>query len=134
MPEHISGAVDARPFAVPKAEHAVVTALAAHLSLLRSPDGGGGKVLVQARPEHDIARLKLLLRAPELLVEPAERRTAVAADETCRIEAGAAIALLLHQKQPYDRLRPGDDHLIRRQIIFIVETYPVAGHPILAGL
>ena len=36
--EHVAGAVDARPLAVPHAEHAVVLALAAQLGLLRAPD------------------------------------------------------------------------------------------------
>ncbi len=35
--EHVAGAVDARPLAVPHAEHAIVLALAAQLRLLRAP-------------------------------------------------------------------------------------------------
>ena len=52
--EHVAGAVDARPLAVPHAEHAVVLALAAQFGLLRAPDRGRGEVLVQAGLEQDV--------------------------------------------------------------------------------
>ena len=48
MPEHVAGAVDAGALAVPDAEHAIELAFAAQLGLLRAPERGGGKVLVQA--------------------------------------------------------------------------------------
>ena len=90
-------AVDARALAVPDAEHAVVLALAAQLGLLRAPQRGGGEVLVEAGLEHDVVRREHAARALELLVEPAERRAAIAGDVAGGIEAGAAVALLLHQ-------------------------------------
>ena len=46
----VAGAIDARALAVPDAEHAVVLALAAQFGLLRAPQRGGGKVLVDGRP------------------------------------------------------------------------------------
>ncbi len=69
--EHVAGAVDARPFAVPHAEHAVVLAFAAQLGLLRAPQRGGGEVLVEAGLEHDVVGLEHALGALELIVEPA---------------------------------------------------------------
>ena len=53
-------------------------AFAEKLGLLRAPAGGGRKLLVQARLEDDIRFGELFLGAPELLVEAAERRAAVA--------------------------------------------------------
>ena len=47
--------------------------------------------------EHDVVRRRAVLRAHELLVEPAERRAAIAGDVARRVQPGAAVALLLHQ-------------------------------------
>ena len=95
--EDVAGAVDARALAVPHAEHAVVLALAAQLGLLRAPDGGRGEVLVQAGLEQDVVLIERGLGAHELLVEPAERRAAIARDVAGGVEPGEAVALLLHQ-------------------------------------
>ena len=65
--KRVAGAVDARPLAVPEAEDAVVAALAAHLRLLRAPDGRGGEILVEAGPEDDVrCRRSCCLGAPEI--------------------------------------------------------------------
>ena len=97
--EHVAGAVDARPLAVPHAEHAIVLAFAAQLGLLRAPQRGGGKVFVQAGLEHDVGFGEDAAGAHELLVEAAERRAAIAGDVARGVEAGAAVALLLHQAE-----------------------------------
>ena len=97
--EHVAGAVDARALAVPHAEHAVVFALAAQLGLLRAPDRGGGEVLVQAGLEQDVVLVERGFGPHELLVEPAERRAAIARDVAGGIEPGELVALLLHQGQ-----------------------------------
>lgn len=68
--EHVAAAIDARTLAVPDREHAVVATFAAHLGLLRAPDGGGRQILVEARLEDDVLRGKLGPHAEELLVEP----------------------------------------------------------------
>ena len=48
--------------------------------------------------------------APEqVLVEPADRRAAIARDEARGVEAGEPVALALHQQQADDGLRPGDE-------------------------
>ena len=60
--EDVAGAVDARPLAVPDAEHAVELALAAQLGLLRAPDRGGGDVLVDAGLEPDVVFVERALR------------------------------------------------------------------------
>ncbi len=82
--EGVAGAVDARALAVPHAEHAIELAFAAQLRLLRAPQRGGGKVLIEAGLEFDVGGNKLAAGAHELLVEPAERRAAIAGDVTRR--------------------------------------------------
>ncbi len=51
------------------------------------------------------------LGAHELLVEPAERRAAIAGDVAGGVEAGAPVALLLHQAGADQRLIAGDEDL-----------------------
>ena len=128
MAQHVAGTVDARPLAVPDAEHAVELALAAQFRLLRAPQRGGGEILVQTGLKHDIVRLEHAFGALELIVEPAERRAAVAGDVAGGIEAGAAVALLLHQAHAHQRLIAGDEHPALGQIVFIREGYVPERH------
>ena len=121
MAEDVAGAVDARALAVPHAEHAVVLALAAQFGLLRAPDRGRGEVLVQAAVEQDILPLEMRLGAHELLVEPAERRAAIARDVARGVEPGEPVALLLHQAGADQRLIAGDEHAALCQVVFVVE-------------
>ena len=108
--EHVAAAVDARTLAVPEAEHAVETALAAHLGLLRAPDAGRRQFLVEAGFEVDVVRLEQLGESHELQVEPAHRRAAIARDEAAGVVAGAPVALLLRNQQSGDRLRAIQQH------------------------
>ncbi len=119
--EDVAGAVDARTLAVPDAEDAVVLAFAAHLGLLRAPDGGGGEILVEAGLEEDVVPVEQLLGRMHLHVDAAERGAAIAGDEASRVDAGAAVALLLHQQQAHDRLRAGREDALFRQIELVVE-------------
>src|SRR5215468_5963310 len=107
MAEHVTAAVDARPLAVPHAEHAIELAFAAQLGLLGAPERGGGEVLVQAGLEHDVRAIEPGLGAHELLVEPAQWRAAVAGDIARSIEPGTAVELLLHQREPHQSLVTG---------------------------
>jgi hypothetical protein len=66
--ENVAGAIDARAFAVPHGEDAVVFALAAQLSLLGAPDRGGGKILVDAALKADIVFLQKRCSALELTI------------------------------------------------------------------
>ncbi len=131
--ERVAGAVDARPLPVPDAEDAVEAALAPKLRLLRAPQGRGGQILVDAGLEDDVARLEQIAGAPELLVKAAERRAAIAADEAGRVEAGATIELLAHQRQANDRLRTGDENALLGEVVLVAERHPM-GHTILAPI
>ena len=94
--EHVAAPVDARALAVPDGEDAVILALPAHLGLLAAPYRGRRQVLVEARFENDVVGIEKCFGAGELLVEPAERRTAVARHEPRRVQPGAPVALVLH--------------------------------------
>ncbi len=126
--EHVPRAVDARALAVPHAEHAIELALTAQLGLLRAPERGGGKLLVDAGLELDIGGGDVAGRAHELLVETAERRAAVTGHVAGGVQAGAAVALFLHQAGANQRLITGHQDPVLRQIVFIVEADGSEGH------
>ena len=85
MLQRVAGTIDARALAVPDAEHAVDGAMRVGFDLLRAEQRRGGKVLVDGRQEGDVMPVEMLPGAPQLLVESAEGRTAIARDETRRI-------------------------------------------------
>ncbi len=119
--QRVAGAVDARPLAIPQGEDAVVTALAAHLSLLRAPDGGGGEVLVEAWFEGDVRFGKRRTGGEQVGIEATERRAAVTRDEACRVEPGPPIDLALGEQNAHHRLRAGDEHAIFGKVVFVGE-------------
>ncbi len=126
--EHVAGAVDAGTLAVPHAEHAIELALAAQLGLLRAPERGGGQLLVDAGLELDVLGCEEFAGAQHLLVEAAERRAAVAGDVAGGIEAGAAVALLLHQQGADQRLVAGHEDAGLGQVVFVVEANGMERH------
>ena len=126
--EHVAGAVDAGPLAVPEAEHAVILAVAADLGLLRAPDGGRGQFLVEAGLEHDVGGLEPFPGAPEILVEAADGGAAIAGDEARRAQARQPVALALHQQHADDGLRAGDEDVILGEIVLVVERNVTKRH------
>ena len=119
--ENIARAVDTRPLAVPEREDAVIFALALQFGLLGAPDGGGGEVLVQAGLEDDIGGHQRLAGPHQLLVEPAQRRAAIARDEAGGVQAGRPVALALHQEHARDRLGAGEEDLAGPEVVLVVE-------------
>ena len=107
--ERIARAIDAGPFAVPHAEDAVIAGAGEQIRLLRAPNRGGGKVLVQPRLKSDLRRFEILARAPELTIEAAERRAAITGHETRRVAAGEPVAVALRQQQADERLQTRDE-------------------------
>ena len=59
--------------------------------------------------------------AQELAVEIAERGAAIAGDEARRIEAVAAVQLLLHQAEPDQGLEAGHEDAALAEVVFVVE-------------
>src|ERR1044072_3689315 len=128
MAEDVAGAVDAGALAVPHAEDAVVLALAAQLGLLRAPDRSRGEILVEPGLEQDVVLVEMRFRPNELLVEPPERRAAIARDIAGGPQPGEAIALLLHQAGADQRLGAGDEHAALGEIVFVVERDVLQRH------
>src|SRR5690606_18167454 len=119
--EDIAAAVDPRTLAVPHGEHAVVLRAREQVELLRAPDHRRGKVLVDAGLELDVAALQEALGPPQILVEPAERRSAITGDEAGRIQAGGDIALALHHRQPHQRLNPAQIYATALERVLVVQ-------------
>ena len=108
--EDVAGAVDAGALAVPQREDAVEAAFTAQLRLLRSPDRGRRQLLVEPGLEMDVIGGEQVRQLKELLIEPADRRAAIAGNETAGVEPSAPIPLLLRKKQARNRLRAVEQH------------------------
>ena len=108
--QRVAGAVHAGPLAVPEREHAFDLALRIGFDALRAQHRGGGQLLVDRRQEAHAGRLIGGLRLPDLLVDLAERRAAVAADEAGAVQAACGVRGALHQRQPHQRLRAAEQH------------------------
>ena len=84
-------------------------------------------------------RLQPFFGAPEILVEPTNRRAAVAGDEPGGVKPGKPVALALHQQQADDRLCAGDEDTVFREVVFVVErdvsesNLSVGHRPVLLG-
>ena len=89
--DDVHAAVDARAFAVPHGEDAVVARAGEEAELLAAPDGGGGQIFVDARAEDDVLGGEKALRAGEFTVEPAERGATVAGDEAGGVQPGLLV-------------------------------------------
>ncbi len=109
----IAGPVEARSLAVPDTEYPIRRLAGFRFDLLRPEYGGGGEVLIDGGQELDVFPVKQVLRAPQLDVVAAERGTAVTADEPGRIEAGRTVQFPLHQRDPHQRLRAGQEDAAR---------------------
>ena len=121
MAEDIARAVNARPLAIPEAEDAIIFAFATHFGLLRAPDGGRGKVLVQTGLEQHLSLIQLALGAKQLRVEPAQRRAAIAGDKACRVQPSLLIAQTLRHQQAHDGLGACQKHMALGQIILVIQ-------------
>ncbi len=108
--ERIRGAVHTRALAVPHAEHAIDLLAREGVQLLGAKDHGGGHVLVQAGLKLDVVAVEQLLALPQLPVQAAERRAAIAGDEAACIQAGQHVQPLLLQQHPHQRLDAGQQH------------------------
>ena len=66
--EGVARAIDARPFAVPDAENAVIARARKQPGLLAAPDGCRRQFLVDARLKNDVVVGETLALVPKLLV------------------------------------------------------------------
>src|SRR6185503_19727422 len=69
--------------------------------------------------EADVARREMLLRAPQRLVQAAERRAAIAGDESRGVDAGGGVARALQHHQADQRLGAGEENpaALERELI-----------------
>ena len=118
----VAGAVDAGALAVPHGEDAVDFGAGVGLDLLRAEDGGGGEVLVDGGEELDAGLGEAVLAAPELEVERAERRAAVAGDEAAGVEAGLAVAARLVEEDAGEGLGAGQEDPAGGQVVAVGEA------------
>ena len=105
--QRIAGAIDAGALAVPHAEHAIDALAGEGVELLRAVQHGGGEVLVDAGLEADVLRGQHRLAVPDLAVEPAQRRAAIARDQAAGVQAGRAVEPGLFQQDADQRLDAG---------------------------
>ena len=119
--EHVAATIDAGSLAVPDRKHAVVFAFAADFGLLCAPDRGRSEILVQTRHEFDVVRIEHALGAMHLLVDAAERRTAITGDQSRGIQPSETVARLLHEQQTHDRLRARSKNTLLREIEDVVQ-------------
>jgi hypothetical protein len=122
MLHRVHGPIEAGALAVPHAEHAVMAGARVQADLLGSPDRGGTQLLVHAGLEHDTVCIEEIPRAPKLLVEPTERRAAVAGDEAGGVEAGGTVAPGLDERQSHQRLKAAHENASVLETIFVVKV------------
>ncbi len=122
VPEDVAAAVDARPLAVPHGIDAIDRRIAEKVGLLGAPDRRRRQVLVQARPEDDVVLVKQVLGFPQLLIQPAQRRAAVAGDVAAGVEADRAVTLLLHQRQAHQGLGAGQEDAPALERVLVVKA------------
>ncbi len=119
--EHVAASIDSRALAVPHGEDAVVAGVPVEGDLLRAPHRGRGQVFVEPGLEVDVLGLEEFLRSPELVVDVAERRAAVAADKAGGVQPGAFVAGALQHRQTDQRLCSVEVDATARQLILVIQ-------------
>ena len=104
----VAAAVHARALAIPDAHHAVDVGFPGGPQDLGAEDGGGRQVFIQAGAKVNPVLFEELLGAGELKIVAAERRAFIAGDEPSGVEAGAAVAAHLVDRQPHQSLNSGE--------------------------
>ena len=66
----ITTTIHARTLAIPHTKYTVITRAGIHIKLLRTPDAGCGKILIQTRLKMNMTRLQSLFSFPGLLIHP----------------------------------------------------------------
>ncbi len=125
--ERITCAIHAGAFAVPHRENAIDGPRRVRLDLLRAEDRGRGQVLVDGRQELDVVFFEKRLRAPQFLVDRAEWRAAITADETGRVQSGRPVKRCLHERDAHERLRAGQEHAARLAAVAVEQLVVIEG-------
>ncbi len=131
--EHVAATIDSRAFAIPHGEHAVVFGAGEEVDLLGAPNRVGREVFVEPRLEVDVGAPQEFLGLPQGLIDPAQRRAAIARNEARGVESGEAVALPLQDEEPHQGLRAGEENPSRFEFPLVVETDPSKRHEGLRG-
>ncbi len=102
--EHVPGAVQTRPFAVPGAHDAVDLGVGQRGAHLTSPYGGRGEFLVESGPVHDPMPPRPVLL--EFQIESAQRRPRVSGNHRRGAQSGTLIQFVAQREQTHQRLHP----------------------------
>jgi hypothetical protein len=100
----VGRAVEPGSLSVPEAGHPVVAAPGQLSQQLRSADGGGGELLVEAGPEDDARVAKPPARRRQLAVEARQRRAGVAAHERAGVDPARVVGAPQVEHGPHERL------------------------------
>jgi len=120
--ENVAGPVHARPLAVPHGEDALLLRVRKQVELLGAPDCGGGEVFVDGGAEDDVVAFEEALCARHLLVDGAQRGSAVAGHIGGRVEPCSLVALALHHRQAHQRLGAVQVNTPGFERVFVVEA------------
>ena len=96
MFHRVSGAINARTFAVPDSKDTIDCLVRIRLDLLCAVNSGRSQVFVDSRQELHIGCIQQRLRAPKLLVVAPERRPAISTNEAGRVQSGTMVKCALH--------------------------------------
>jgi SpoU rRNA methylase family enzyme len=117
----IAATINARPLAVPQAEHAIVLGAGEQADLLAAPDGGRRHVFIDAGLKGDVVLGKMRFGFPQAEVEIAERAAAVAGNEAGGIQPGGEVALALQHRQADQRLGTGQEDAAGCACVFVIQ-------------
>jgi hypothetical protein len=110
MLEDVARAVDARAFAVPDTEHAIVLRLREIVRELAAVDDRRAEVFVDAGDELHVMLGEQRRVALEREIEPSERRPAIAGDQRRRVQAAPLVRAMLVERQPDEGLDAGEEN------------------------
>ncbi len=123
VPKHVARPVDARPFAVPDADHALHLALSQHAVDLAAHHRRSCQIFVHPRPEVDVVLAQDLAGARERHVIATQRRAFVTGDERARAHARALVPAHLIDRQANQRLNAGQIHSSAFDRVFFRELH-----------
>ena len=104
--DDVTRAVNARSLGVPHGKDAVVIGADRHVQLLRAQYGGRREIFVDARLETDVVPFEKGLGLPKLLVDQAERRSAVTGYKAAGIQPRSIIGRRTRACVPVRKTRP----------------------------
>ncbi len=123
MADGVSRSIEPGVLPVPEAHHAVDAPTRQLASQLGPAHGRGRQLLVETGGEHDVRRRQELVRPLELLIEAAERRTFVAADEESCREFPEAIETPLRQQKADDGLNAREQHAALQCLVAVADAH-----------